>query len=149
MTYLHTWRRQVAVMVWQIPDAVDTVVCIPDDGWWYHPKHVEQFPSCWIYIRIFLWCPDPWMLNRKCMLLVHRLGKLLSCFVWLWGIVSRGTLFHWGQSDQGVEKSGTWSGWWLVGGWTGWTHRSLPFTGCWGMSWRWWTSHTSGNFYYI
>ena len=24
-------------------DAVDTVVCAPDDGWWYHPKHVEQF----------------------------------------------------------------------------------------------------------
>ena len=42
----------------QIPDAVDTVVCAPDDGWKYHPKHVEQFPdinklcnvaSCWIY----------------------------------------------------------------------------------------------------
>jgi hypothetical protein len=31
--------------VWQIPDAVDTVVCAPDDGWRYHPKHVEQFPD--------------------------------------------------------------------------------------------------------
>jgi hypothetical protein len=40
-------------------DAVDTVVCAPDDGWKYHPKHAEQFPdinklcnvaSCWIYI---------------------------------------------------------------------------------------------------
>ena len=48
--------------VWQIPDAVDTVVCAPDDGWRYHPKHVEQFPdinklckvaSCWIYIEIY------------------------------------------------------------------------------------------------
>jgi hypothetical protein len=38
---------------------VDTVVCAPDDGWWYHPKPVEQFPdvnklckaaSCWINI---------------------------------------------------------------------------------------------------
>jgi hypothetical protein len=47
--------------VGQIPDAVDTVVCAPDDGWNYHPKHVEQFPdinklcnvaSCWIYIGI-------------------------------------------------------------------------------------------------
>jgi len=28
-----------------IPDAVDTVVCAPDDGWWYHPKHVKQFPD--------------------------------------------------------------------------------------------------------
>jgi hypothetical protein len=28
-----------------LPDAVDTVVCALDDGWWYHPKHVEQFPD--------------------------------------------------------------------------------------------------------
>jgi len=28
-----------------IPDAVDTVVCTPDDGWRYHPKPVEQFPD--------------------------------------------------------------------------------------------------------
>jgi hypothetical protein len=28
-----------------MPDAVDTVVCPPDDGWWYHPKLVEQFPD--------------------------------------------------------------------------------------------------------
>jgi hypothetical protein len=51
--------------VWQIPDAVDTVVCAPDNGygWKYHPKHVEQFPdinkmcnvaSCWIYNGILL-----------------------------------------------------------------------------------------------
>ena len=26
--------------MWQITDAVDTVICAPDDGWWYHPKHV-------------------------------------------------------------------------------------------------------------
>jgi hypothetical protein len=35
-----------------------TVVCSPDDGWKYQPKHVDQFPdinklcniaSCWIY----------------------------------------------------------------------------------------------------
>jgi len=24
---------------------VDTVVCAPDDGWWYHPKDAEQFPD--------------------------------------------------------------------------------------------------------
>jgi hypothetical protein len=48
--------------------AVDTVVCAPDDGWKYHPKHVEQFPeinklckvsSCWIYIGIYLQGTDP------------------------------------------------------------------------------------------
>ena len=32
--------RQIAVTMWQIPDAVDTVVCAPDDGWTYHPKRV-------------------------------------------------------------------------------------------------------------
>jgi hypothetical protein len=47
-----------------------TVVCAPDDGWKYHPKHVEQFPdinklcnvaSCCIYtyIGIYLRCTDP------------------------------------------------------------------------------------------
>jgi hypothetical protein len=62
----------MAVTVWQIPDAVVTVVCASDDGWKYHPKHVEQFPhinklcnvaSCWIYIRIFLQCTYQWTLN--------------------------------------------------------------------------------------
>ena len=38
-------KRQVAVTVWQIPDAVHTVVFAPDDGWRYHLKHVEQFPD--------------------------------------------------------------------------------------------------------
>ena len=37
------WRT--AVTAWQIPDSVDTVVCALDDGWWYHSKHVEQFPD--------------------------------------------------------------------------------------------------------
>ena len=54
---------QVAVTVWQVPNAVDTVVCAPDDGWRHHPKHVEQFTeinklcnvgSRWICIRISL-----------------------------------------------------------------------------------------------
>jgi hypothetical protein len=39
------------------------VVCAHDDGWKYHPKHVEQFPdinklcnvaSCWMYIGMLL-----------------------------------------------------------------------------------------------
>jgi hypothetical protein len=46
-----------------LPDAVDKVVCAPDDGRKYHAKHVEQFPdinnlckvaSCWICIGILL-----------------------------------------------------------------------------------------------
>jgi len=44
-TVLSAAKRQVAVTMWQIPNAVDTVACAPDDGWRYHPKHVEQFPG--------------------------------------------------------------------------------------------------------
>ena len=65
-------QRQESVTVWQVPDAVDTVVCAPDGGWKYHTKHVEQFPdinkhcnvaSTWIYIGIYLRRTDPWTLN--------------------------------------------------------------------------------------
>jgi hypothetical protein len=28
---------------WPLPDAVIKVIYAPDDGWSYHPKHVEQF----------------------------------------------------------------------------------------------------------
>jgi hypothetical protein len=62
-TCISNKMQSYAVTVWQIPDALDTVVCAPDDGWKYHPKHVQQFPdinklrnvaSCWIYIGILL-----------------------------------------------------------------------------------------------
>ena len=36
---------QHLVFVTPLPRHTDTVVCAPDDGWWYHPKHVEQFPD--------------------------------------------------------------------------------------------------------
>ena len=64
----------LSITVWHVSNAVDTFVCAPDGGWRYHPKHVEQFPdinklcnisSCWIYIRIYLQCTDPWTLNKK------------------------------------------------------------------------------------
>ena len=57
-----------AVTVWQIPDTVDRVVCASDDGWRYHPKHVEQFTdinklrkiaSCWIYIGVYTGVSHP------------------------------------------------------------------------------------------
>jgi len=52
-----------AVTVSIMPDTVDTVIGAPDDGWRYHPKHVEQFAdinklyivaSCWIIIIIII-----------------------------------------------------------------------------------------------
>jgi len=54
---------QVAATVSIMPDTVDTVIWAPDDGWRYHPKHVEQFAdinklyivaSCWIIIDTYL-----------------------------------------------------------------------------------------------
>ena len=35
-------QRKVAEAVWPVPDAVITVIYAPDDGWSYHPKHVER-----------------------------------------------------------------------------------------------------------
>ena len=57
-----------------MPDAVDTVVCVPDDGWRYHPKYVEQFPemnklcnvaSCWIYIRKWYMFQPLWVIIKQ------------------------------------------------------------------------------------
>jgi len=64
--------RQVAVTVSIIPDTVYTVIWAPDDGWWYHPKHVERFTdinkmyiaaSCWIIIDTYYTLHGP--LNIK------------------------------------------------------------------------------------
>jgi hypothetical protein len=31
-----------------------TVVCLPNDEWWYHPKHVEQFLDKINYVNLHL-----------------------------------------------------------------------------------------------
>jgi len=36
------------------PDAVDTVICAPDDGWRNQPKHVEQFKDKIICVQLHL-----------------------------------------------------------------------------------------------
>jgi len=55
-----------------MPDTVDTVLCAPDDGWRYHPKHVEQLTdinklysvaSCWAVIATYYTMHGP--LNIK------------------------------------------------------------------------------------
>jgi len=40
---IQSLSRQVAVTVLLVPHEVDTVTWAPDDGWRYHPKHVELF----------------------------------------------------------------------------------------------------------
>ena len=56
------YLQYLAGTVSLMPDTVDTVICAPDDGWRYHPKHVEQFAdinklyivvSCWISIDMY------------------------------------------------------------------------------------------------
>ena len=80
-------KRQIAVTVWLIPDAVDTVVFAPDDGWRHRPKHVEQFPdknklckvaSCWTYIGIYLRCADPWTLTLLLFLSIQKINPYLA-----------------------------------------------------------------------
>ena len=41
----HQESKQLYLQYLYLPDAVDTVVCSPDDGWRYHQKHVEQSPD--------------------------------------------------------------------------------------------------------
>jgi hypothetical protein len=43
--YLSHRYCYLPLAVQQISDALDTVLCAPDDGWWYHLKHIEQFPD--------------------------------------------------------------------------------------------------------
>ena len=74
----------------QVSDAVDTVVYAPDNGWWYHPKHVEQFPdinklcnvaSRWIYIGIYraiLWLEAPNTLGKVFQNLEKRIQVCLD-----------------------------------------------------------------------
>jgi hypothetical protein len=35
-----------------MPDAVYTVVYASYDGWWYYPKHAEQFPDKINYVKL-------------------------------------------------------------------------------------------------
>jgi hypothetical protein len=46
-----TTIAKATVVTDQIRDAVDTVVCVPDDGWKYHPNinKLCDVACCWIY----------------------------------------------------------------------------------------------------
>ena len=41
-TCRHRGRGGTGLSVLWVAYAVDTVLYAPDDGWWYHPNHVEQ-----------------------------------------------------------------------------------------------------------
>ena len=44
------WREGAAQKIWPVPEAVDTVLCTPDDGSGWHPKHVKW--TCRIINRL-------------------------------------------------------------------------------------------------
>jgi hypothetical protein len=48
VTAIYRYRGRVGTglsVLWVAYATHSTVVCAPDDGWKYHPKHVEQFPD--------------------------------------------------------------------------------------------------------
>jgi len=53
------WREVAAQKIWPVPEAVVTVLCTPDDGCGWHPKHVE-----WTYriINTLLCVKSPWQI---------------------------------------------------------------------------------------
>ena len=66
--------RQVAVTISLMPVTVDTEIRAPDDGWRYHPKHVERFTDinklhivayCWIIIDTYYTMHGPLNIKNK------------------------------------------------------------------------------------
>ena len=49
-----THHQEAKQMYLQYLVLVDTFVCAPNDGWRYHPKHVEQFPDIINYVMLHL-----------------------------------------------------------------------------------------------
>ena len=74
--------RQVAVMVSVMPDTVDTVIWAPDDGWRYHPKHVEQFADInKLYIVASFWT----IIDRRISVVRDLNFPQRWCYRWLFG----------------------------------------------------------------
>jgi hypothetical protein len=65
-----------------MPDAVDTDVCAPGNGWRYHPKHVEQFPdeiNC-ITLHLVRYILEYWNRISPCVLLGHTFDSVVGEF---------------------------------------------------------------------
>jgi len=80
--------RQVSVTVLLMPDAVDTVIWALDDGWGYHPKHVEQFAdtnkpyivaSSWMIIDTYYAMHGPLNIKLQFAFKLRRPHFTLSC----------------------------------------------------------------------
>jgi hypothetical protein len=67
-----------------VPDAVITIICAPDDGWQYHPKHVERavYRNITVYSCISLgnyshWFTMHWPMNIKYVHVLYRTLRLI------------------------------------------------------------------------
>ena len=60
------WKEVTAQKIWPVPEAVVTVLCTPDDGCSWHPKHIEW--TCRI-INKLLWITSRWTvinIDQRC-----------------------------------------------------------------------------------
>jgi len=89
------------ITVWQVPDAVDTVVCALDDGWGYHPIHVELFPE----------------IRKLCnVAFVGYISEYLNyLFIYILSFLSRCRLTLGGKNRHLSERSGRGLSWGEVG----------------------------------
>ena len=58
------WREVAALKIWPVPEAVVTVLCTPDDGCGWHPKHVEW--TCRIINRLLCVASRWTIINIRC-----------------------------------------------------------------------------------
>ena len=78
------------VTVSWMPDTVDSVIWAPDDGWKYHPKHVEKFididklyivASCWIIFATYYTMHVPFNIKSGTLVSVRTIATV-SCYMW-------------------------------------------------------------------
>jgi len=66
-----------------MPDAVDTVICAPDDGWRYHPKYVERFADIKTTVYSCMLLDNYWHITHKShrtlQKMYHVLGTKHNC----------------------------------------------------------------------
>jgi len=88
------WREVAAQKVWPVPEAVVTVLCAPDDGCGWHPKHVQwtcriisrllRVASRWTIINICLDC----MCSCQLVWNVHALwNELREITTWVFSLM--------------------------------------------------------------
>ena len=70
------WKEVAAQKIWPIPEAVVTVLCTPDDGCNWHPKHVEW--TCRIINRLLCVASRWTIFNIYCPCLLELGSKFLG-----------------------------------------------------------------------